>query len=79
MPYGVRLLTARPTLTQRNGLTLQRWRSQTRVSLTPIQRLHIDGRVRLSNEWAPSGGIAASENEGRPQNTTVANLMGHER
>lgn len=23
----------------------------------------MDGRVRLSNEWAPSGGIAASENE----------------
>lgn len=66
MPHGVRLVTARPTLTQRNGLTWQRWRSQSRAPLAHLQRLHVDGRVRLSNEWAPSGGIAASENEGMP-------------
>lgn len=74
MPYGVRLVTARPTLTQRNGLTLPRWHSQIKVSLIHLQRLHVDGRVRLSNEWAPSGGIAASENEGMPQNTTITNF-----
>lgn len=79
MPYGVRLVTARPTLTQRNGLTLQRWRSQIRAPLVHLQRLHVDGRARLSNEWAPSGGIAASENEGMPQNTVVASSMGHQR
>lgn len=79
MPYGVRSVTACPTLMQRNGLTLQRWRSQIRAPLVHLQRLHVDGRVRLSNEWAPSGGIAASKNEGMPRNTVIASLMGHER
>lgn len=78
MPYGVRLVTARPTLAQNNGFTLQRWRSQFRAPLVHLQRLHVDGRVRLSNEWAPSGGIAASENEGMPQNTVIASFMGYE-
>ena len=75
MPYGVRLVTARSTLTQRNGLTLQRWRSRSIASFLDLPRPNTDGRVRLSNEWAPSGGIAASENEGMPQNTVLASMM----
>lgn len=29
-----------------------------------MRSLHLDGRARLSNEWAPSGGFAVSDNEG---------------
>ncbi|KAF3764895.1 prolyl-tRNA synthetase [Cryphonectria parasitica EP155] len=52
----MRLLAARPAR--------PRPRVQHRkASLSCIRTLYVDGRARLSNEWAPSGGIAASSEE----------------
>ena len=45
-------------------MLLQPRQSLVNSSLICARLLHFDGRARLSNEWAPSGGIAVSEGEG---------------
>lgn len=44
--------------------TPRRWLQHRSWSLACRRSIHVDERARLSNEWAPSGGVAASKNEG---------------
>lgn len=66
MTFGTRLWAVRPgqTQAQRSDMLLRPRQSLVNSSLICSRLLHFDGRARLSNEWAPSGGIAVGEKEG---------------
>ncbi|CAN8099511.1 unnamed protein product [Discula destructiva] len=44
-------------------VTTRLWLRNRQLSVNAARCIHVDGRARLSNEWAPSGGIAVSEVE----------------